>query len=484
MLPLIKIPKEKTQSSSPPSHHVYVNTPDPSSWSSYLPTSWLTSSTPPPPPSAPSSSTPTSFRNPWPSWHKPTKQEIWASFAWGTDDDPSIALALSHLHSFPPPATGSQQPNFDLTTKESPGYQAAQSLRIQSPDFSFPQDDSAKAKATWLGHASVLLQIPLPTQKRPFRCLFDPIFSSRASPTPYVGPIRSYPPPCQIADLPEDGIDAVIISHNHYDHMDEFSLTLLWERYKQKGIRFFVGLGNGKTLKGFGIDEDRIVEMDWWDGVKLGEEIKVWCVPAQHNSSRVGMRKDEALWCGWVVETERGEGVKTKVFFAGDTGYQFHGDPKWPPVRDEEEETKEEQYLPCPAFREVRYKFGGMDLLILPVSVGATFAYLKSFVPLPDSVSPFPRHSSGVMGANHMPPWDAVRVLREMIEGKEGKTVAMGIHWGTFVTDPNEVIKTLGQLEYACQRQGVRFGRGVEKGEGTDGKSLFVVVNHGESICI
>ncbi|KAK3984968.1 beta-lactamase superfamily domain-containing protein [Cladorrhinum sp. PSN332] len=491
MLPLIKIPKEKSISSSPPSHHVYANTPDPtpssSSWSSYLPTAWLNSPVPPPPPSNPSQPTPASFRNPWPSWHKPTKPEIWASFAWGADDDPSISLALSHLPSFPPlDPSLKPQPNFDLATPNNPGEQAARLLGIQTPDFSLPKQ--VKAKATWMGHASALvqLQLSLPGNPgRPFRCLFDPIFSARASPSQYAGPVRSYAPPCAVEDLPDE-LDAVMISHNHYDHMDQPSLVKIWQRYKKGGIRFFVGLGNGKTLKAMGIDDETaIVEMDWWDGVKLGDQVKVWCVPAQHNSSRAGMTRDEALWSGWVVEREGG----IRVFFGGDTGYQFHRDPKWPPVRDEDEEKEEEEEYPaCPAFKEVRDRIGRPDLLLLPISVGATFAYLKSFVPLPDSVSPFPRHSAGVMGANHMPPWDAVRVLREMTAGGEGgqgrKTVAMGIHWGTFVTDPSEVLKTLGQLEYACQRQGVKFARGVEKGEGKGGETTFVVVNHGESICL
>lgn len=310
--------------------------------------------------------------------------------------------------------------------------------------------------------------------------------------------MRSYPPPCEVEDLPR-GIDAVFLSHNHYDHLDEASLVGIWNRTgRGKGnARFFVPLGNGKILKAMGIDGDRVVEMDWWDGVELalpekapGEQddgLRVWCVPAQHNSSRVGMARDEALWSGWIVEKRDSDGA-ARVFFAGDTGYQFHGDPAWPPRKDEEEEKEgEEEYPACPAFGEIRERIGRPDLVLLPISVGATFAYLKSFVPLPDSLSPFPRHSAGVMGANHMPPWDAVRVLREMSRGEEEggrKTVAMGIHWGTFVTDPAEVLKTLGQLEYACQRQGVRFARNLQAGQGGLEESLFVVVNHGESICI
>ncbi|KAK4162933.1 beta-lactamase superfamily domain-containing protein [Cladorrhinum sp. PSN259] len=481
MLPLVKLPNLSSKSSTPPSHHVYADptSPSSSSWSSYLP-SWGNTTLSPTPSDSSLPPKPTSFKNPWPSWHKATKAELWSSFAWGQDDDPSIALALSHPHA----------PKRD----DGAGHQAAPfRLGTEKPVFTPPRSGRTRAHATWLGHASVFLHIPLKCDDAPgsrgFTCLFDPIFSDRASPSQYAGPVRAYPPPCTIDDLP-DRLDAVMISHNHYDHMDEESLKRIWARYRDKGVRFFVPLGNAKILKQMGIeDEGRIVEMDWWDGVVLDGEIKIWCVPAQHTSSRVGMGRNEALWSGWVVERE--EGVHSvRCYFAGDTGYQFHGNPKWPPVRDEDEEPKEDEYPACPAFKEVRKRIGRPDLVFLPISVGATFAYLKSFVPLPDSVSPFPRHSAGVMGANHMPPWDAVRVFREMAEGGEEdsevwprRTVAMGMHWGTFVTDPAEVLKTLGQLEYACKRQGVKFWRGYhEEGLWERGSLVFAALDHGGSV--
>ena len=293
--------------------------------------------------------------------------------------------------------------------------------------------------------------------------------------------------------------------------MDCASLMAVW-KHSRETVRFFVPVGNGRLLREWGVDAGRVVEMDWWDQVELTEAreggVRVWCTPAQHGSWRSGGDADSALWASWVVEGRGGEESGCRVFFAGDTGYQFHGEEGWPFSHVEEGEG-EEKFPACPAFAEIRDRIGPPDLLLLPVSVGATYAYLRSFVPLPDWINPFPRHGDGVTAANHMPPWDAVKVLKVMTDGGAGKkgaegeesapAVAVAMHWGTFVTDPLEVLRTLGDLELACQKQGVRFARALPEstpeGDGSGEalkhagtkratEPLFVALNHGQSICI
>lgn len=438
------------------------------------------------------------FQNPWPSWHKPTKSEMLASFQWGPDTDPCIPLAASYAlpaRQIPPIS----QPSYsDLSNPESAASKAARLLTVQKPDFT-PCPVGKKAKVTWLGHASMLLQLSSGVS-----VVFDPIFSQRCSPSEYFGPIRTYQPPCQVGDLPR--IDAVLISHNHYDHLDQESVMGIWENNKDR-VRFFVPLGIGKMMVDmWGLPKERVVEMDWWDNVALTgltqESVKVWCTPAQHNCWRSGSGKsgepNGSLWASWMVEDlQSGDGEELyRVFFGGDTGYQFHTDPAWPPLPPTNwkrgdplppaEKEKPEDYPPCPAFKEISDNIGPPDLLLLPISVGASFAYLRSFTTwMPDWGNPMPRHTQGVTGANHMPPWDAVRVFKEMTEGGKGKAVAVGLHWGTFATEPEEVLKTLGGLEWACERQGVGFGRGWDgkHDEGVEDK-VFLAVNQGESILV
>ncbi|KXX81526.1 N-acyl-phosphatidylethanolamine-hydrolyzing phospholipase D [Madurella mycetomatis] len=459
-------------------------------------------------------------------------QDCRISFQWGEDDDPCIDLAASRLGDLPPPPKPdpSKRPDFsDIDDwPSSAGAKAARLLAIEDPDFSVPPalDRSSNAKVTWLGHASVLVQLRSigSPSSGPVRCLFDPMFSIRCSPSQLAGPIRSYPPPCKVEDLPP--IDAVFVSHNHYDHMDYDSIVSVW-RHSQDTVRFFVPLGNKQWLLDWEIPADRITEMDWWDSAGLthptntpasSTSIKVWCTPAQHNSWRSGADADSTLWSSWCLEHLAPDQPPYRVFFAGDTGYQFHADPSWPPKPSSRQSQKdeahharqeEERFPACPAFAQVRDRIGPQHLLLLPVSVGATFAYLRSFVPLPDWINPFPRHSPGVTGANHMPPWDAVRVLKVMTEGgpndngkKEGggkkeratPAVAVAMHWGTFVTDPVEVLRALGQLDWACREHGVRFARSLDtsglvgKGDSRRGERVtepwFVALNHGQSVSV
>ena len=436
------------------------------------------------------------FVNPWPSWHKPSPTEVWRAFEWGDDTDPCIEIARRSADE----ALGSSKGN--ASDKD----RADHLLKVTAPDFSTPLDGGCKT--TWLGHAGILVQLPpLEDGGRPVRCLFDPMFSMRCSPSQYAGPIRSYPPPCAVEDLPP--VDVVIISHSHFDHLDYDTIMALWAKDK-KTVRFLVPLGNRKWFIDCGIDSDRVTECDWWDAARLSTQaglfgLKITCTPAQHNSGRFG-DANMSLWASWYIEHAAVRGTPYRIFFAGDTGYQWHESPGWPPIPPShcdlsaadlqkliakvDDDSPTAKYPACPVFKQIAERLGAPDLLLLPVSVGATYDYLRSFSgPLPNSVNPFPRHSPGVTAHNHMPPWDAVRVLKVMTEATSTDKrlhppTALAMHWGTFITHPTEVLKTLGQLEWACQAHGVDFARSImaRSESETSQQALFVALSHGESV--
>jgi len=463
------------------------------------------------------------FRNPWPSWHKPTLAEKANSLQWLQDDDPCLQLATSHLQNPRPlkPESG-QLPSFASVNgwPNSTGAQAAQLLKLEDPDFGF--DASSRVKATWLGHATFLVQLrPLAPSGRPVRCLFDPMFSMRCSPTQSLGPIRSYPPPCELGALPP--IDLVVISHNHLDHLDWGSIESLWKLNKDH-VHFLVPLGNKAWFINAGIEEASIEELDWWDTAIIShssggtEPLTVTCTPAQHSSGRSLADADTTLWSSWFLEQPLPDPYR--VFFSGDTGFQFHSSHLWPPRPPPErpmsgsskspsgaispDDQEDATFPACPAFADIRKRLGRPHLLLLPVSVGATYAYLRSLVPLPRVLNPFPRHTDGMAAATHLPPWDAVRVFNIMTKPAETTSVpeatgpsaesgppsvAVAMHWGTFATDPVEILRTLGRLEWACQAQGVKFARRAEdRGSGRQGGSVDVqqrtllALNQGQSI--
>jgi len=453
----------------------------------------------------------TGFRNPWPSWHKPSQAEVFRALEWGVDTDPCIELAASHITgSCEPQSPGQSGLNKTESFSKSRDAQAEKLLRIMKPDFSFDHVVS-RAKATWLGHAGVLVQLPsLKQGGRPVRCLFDPMFSQRASPTQTAGPIRSYAPPCAIEELPD--IDLLMISHNHYDHLDYDTVMAVWER-NRKHMHFLVPIGNRQWFIDCGIHGDRVIELDWWDATCVSmaltdgaaqsqPTLKITCTPAQHNSGRSGIDANSSLWSSWSLEYSgvqlctQDSTKSTRIFFAGDTGYQFHDSPGWPPPPTTPfaaKGTKAEQiydsgkHPACPAFQEIAERIGPPNLLLLPVSVGATYDYFRSFSPLPYSMSPIPRHSLGLTAHNHMPPWDAVRVLKLMtgnVSQDEAPPVAMAMHWGTFVTEAVEILKTLGQLEWACAAYDVEFARSIGERANPNRRASFLAVHHGQSVTI
>ncbi|MGL6312314.1 MBL fold metallo-hydrolase [Vibrio sp. WXL103] len=175
-----------------------------------------------------------------------------------------------------------------------------------------------------LGHSTVLMELGQDW------VITDPVFVDRASPLQWIGPKRFDPSAVTIDQLPQ--LKAVVISHNHYDHLDKHSIRKLVD----KSEHFIVPLKLGALLERWGVPREKIIELDWWQGVELAG-LTISATPAQHYSNRGLLDRDESLWASYVLETE-----KTRVFFSGDSGY-FSG------------------------FAEIGEHFGGFDLALLEV---------------------------------------------------------------------------------------------------------------------
>lgn len=221
-------------------------------------------------------------------------------------------------------------------------------------------------RVTIIGHASVLIQAG------GINVLTDPVWSERASPLPFVGPRRVWAPGIAFEALPK--IDAVLLSHNHYDHMDMATLRRLHVEHSPMMV---TTLGNDSILKRT-IPDIRVTTGDWWTRVEIGNGGEVTIVPAYHWSSRTGRDRRMALWGGFVLSTAGGS-----TYFAGDTGY---GDGR--------------------IFHEIRRRIGRPDLALLPIG---------SYAP------------RWFMSAQHTDPNEAVQILEDLEAAR-----AVGIHWGVF----------------------------------------------------
>jgi len=161
-------------------------------------------------------------------------------------------------------------------------------------------------KAIWFGHSTVYIELD------GYRLMVDPIFSEYASPFDWIGPKRFHPTPASLEDMPK--IDAVMISHDHYDHLDMETIKHL----ALKGTRFYIPLGVSAHLIEWGVPVAQITELDWWEEAKLGP-LAIISTPARHYSGRDLFDKNKTFWSSWTVA-----GPKHRIFYSGDTGYSDH----------------------------------------------------------------------------------------------------------------------------------------------------------------
>lgn len=241
---------------------------------------------------------------------------------------------------------------------------------------------------TWVGHATVLVQMDHVT------FLTDPIWSDTASPISFLGPRRFVPPAVALDALP--AIDFVVISHNHYDHLDLPTLHALTRR----GTRFFVPLGVGALLREEGIGP--VEELDWWESRQVGD-VAVHCVPARHWSQRGLTDFSQTLWSGWVVV-----GPTRRFWFAGDTGHTA-------------------------SFRDIGERLGPFQLAAMPIG-----AY----------------DPPAMMQPVHMNPEEAVQAGLDA-----GAQRMLGVHWGTFDLTDEPVDEPPRRFHAAALAQGVEPAR-------------------------
>ena len=211
---------------------------------------------------------------------------------------------------------------------------------VREPQFEVPVERLGPAdlarpvppglRARWLGHATVLLEID------GVRILTDPILSQRASPFQFIGPARLHRAPLAMEDL--NNIDAVVISHDHFDHLDMDTIQAL----ARGGTHFYVGLGIGAHLERWGVPPAQVHDMDWGEHAQV-RGVALHCTPARHYSGRKGM-DNSTLWSSWMLK-----GPNHSVYFSGDTGYAGH-------------------------FKGVRERFGAPDLTLIKIGAyGATW---------------------------------------------------------------------------------------------------------------
>ena len=269
------------------------------------------------------------------------------------------------------------------------GYDHVPVLR---PDLDYLKANRRDTTVTWVGHATVLLQLA------GVNVLMDPMFSRRAFFVDFFGPERKVPVPFTIADGPH--VDVVLISHNHYDHLDAPSVDALAHQAGGSPL-FIVPKGVDAWMRARGITN--VIGLDWWDvrnvdasaavsaiaSSNSADHLRITMVPAAHWSARSPFDRFETLWGGYVIErVGPDDGIGYRFWFAGDTGY-------------------------APLFRElIHARFDHFDFAAIPIGAYEPNRYLH---------------------AQHVDPAEAVRIAGELDVAQ-----ALGIHWGTFTltTEP------------------------------------------------
>ena len=239
------------------------------------------------------------------------------------------------------------------------------SFPMAKNDPNFLKNNRSEPTLTWIGHSTLLLQF------KGLNILTDPHLTERASPFSFAGPQRYMKPGISIKDLPH--IDLIVISHNHYDHLDRLTLEKINKKQSDKPPRIYVPLKQKNWFKK--LDISNVVEMDWWEEQEY-LEWKIHAVPVQHWSGRSILDRNQVLWAGWVLEHP-----KLRFFFVGDTGYS----------KD---------------FIDLGNKFEGFDLAAIPIGAYSPRWFMKQA---------------------HVNPEEAVKIHQDI-----DSRYSVAIHWGTF----------------------------------------------------
>ena len=196
---------------------------------------------------------------------------------------------------------------YKFFTTKVPNGRPMKNLEVKKTDVKHIENYTGSARLVWFGHSSFLLQIKGKT------ILLDPMFSNVAAPHPLLGGNRfNKEMPINVKQLKT--LDAVIFSHDHYDHLDYETVKSIHEKTKH----FFVPLGLGGHLQYWGVPETKITELDWWEDVSY-ENLKLVCTPAQHFSGRKLNNSQSTLWSSWVITSS-----SENIYFSGDSGYASH----------------------------------------------------------------------------------------------------------------------------------------------------------------
>lgn len=274
-----------------------------------------------------------------------------------------------------------------------PRDEGARALRTVTSAMRLPRAPANEIAVTWIGHSTLLVQLGS------LNVLTDPIWSERASPWRAIGPRRLVPPAAPMEALPP--IDLVLLSHNHYDHLDARTVRAL--AASQPDAHWLVPLRLSHLVKSLGVRD--VVELDWWDEHRLGD-VTVACTPARHFSARTPLDRNRTLWCGFVVATTTG-----RFFYAGDTG--FH-----------------------PEFERIGERFGPFAISAIPIG-----AYEPRWF----------------MHPVHLNPDEAVMAFRSLHAGGglAAGRVMVGIHWGTFRLTDEPILEPPRRTREAWERAGL-----------------------------
>lgn len=281
-----------------------------------------------------------------------------------------------------------------VTTKKAPWPKFIPNTHIPNLPHTINTNNVA---VTFVNHVTFLLQFP------GLNILTDPVWCKRASPFKWFGPKRVRKPGLALDDLPK--IDVVLISHNHYDHLDTATLKLLHAKFAPQ---IFVPLGNKKLLESIGCKN--VQEFDWWEDAQINTDTKITLTPTQHWSSRSLFDQYCSLWGSYVIE-HNGK----KIFFGGDAGYSTH-------------------------FESIYQRFGAMDIALLGIGAYEPRWFMRNM---------------------HTNPAEAVKAHMDL-----HAKLSIGMHFGTFRLSAESVEQPLIDLQQALQDNSIHTDRFITLNEG------------------